>query len=239
MAKGLKPSLLSSNPTVYSGVDIIAVALYQDRSIPIGNVHTLSYSIHREKFPVRRLGRSYPAGYVRGTRTIAGSMVFVNFNRAALGDLFKHFQYDEVDSTLTSTSILTDQLPPFDLMLFFRNEHGTIDILDESNPSISRVTLLGIDIVDEGGVYGVDEIYTETTMQYVARGIDLLRPVAVTKQVTGGITSFVLQDEEMTAKYEQLTQAWHFQNNPSDRLVFREGVNREAERDTSLAGSDE
>jgi len=209
--------------SVYSGSDILVIAVYNSDYIPIGNAHTLSYSIHREKFPVRRLGRTYAAGYTRGARTIAGSLVFVNFRAAALAELFKHFQYDSSDATLPY-SILTDQLPPFDLILLFKNESGRMSVMK----------LIGVEIVDEGGVLGVNEAYPETTMQYVARDISLMQPVELQLDPETGNysmeepfdkTVLVLKNSlirDFISKGQEVTKHWPHHEDPSDKLILSE-----------------
>ena len=148
----------------FSGVDIIATLRGPDipGAIAMTNLNTVSYSIHREKAPVRRLGRVYSQGYTRGPRTIAGSMVWINFNKAALWELIRTAPGEESPVH----SIMTDQLPPFHMGFTFVNENGLSAFMN----------LFGIEIVDEGMVLGTDEAYLETTMQYVAEDIDLMYP---------------------------------------------------------------
>lgn len=160
----------SSERGTFSGVDIRASIVVPDTYIPLigpvielTNVNTVSWSTHRDKVPVRRLGKAYAQGYVRGTRTIAGSMVFVNFNSAALWELIgRHYQNE--DSPVHS--VMTDQLLPFDMNFTLVNEDGLTAFM----------SLFGVEIVDEGMVLGTDEAYLETTMQYVAVDMDLLYP---------------------------------------------------------------
>jgi len=175
--------------SVYSGSDITLFAVYNNFTIKLGNAHTLSYSVHREKMPVRRLGHAHAVGYTRGTRTIAGSIVFINYDAAALFELFRDFRYDSKDATMTQYGILTDQLPPFDIVLLFQNEMG----------QASTMRLAGIEIVDEGSVQGVNEQYVETTMQYIARDVTLLRPLPY---VWNSID--VIADTELDTKLKKL-----------------------------------
>jgi len=209
--------------SVYSGSDIMVIAIYGPEYIHIGNAHTLSYSIHREKFPVRRLGRTYAAGYTRGSRTIAGSLVFVNFQAAALAELFKHFQYDSQDAALPAYSILTDQLPPFDLILLFMNEAGRMSVMK----------LIGVEIVDEGGVLGVNEAYPETTMQYLARDISLMQPVELRPDPETGDFYMEVPNDKMVltlgsklirdfiSKGRETERYWPYHENPSDKLTTK------------------
>ena len=78
---------------VYSGADVIAFIVpkashYTNTPyIPLKNLGAISYSIHRDKVPVRSLGMSKARSYTLGTRTVAGTLVLLNFDRAALSEL--------------------------------------------------------------------------------------------------------------------------------------------------------
>lgn len=147
--------------TSYSGSDCTVMVQLNNKLIILGNLETFSHSIHREKAPVRVLGKSHCKGYTAGGRTIAGSMVFVVFDRAPLWDVIKEINYIRNPSDRT-TSPLPDQLPPLDLILMFHNEYGHKSI----------VRLYGVEFVDEGQVYSINDLYSECTMQYVARDMD-------------------------------------------------------------------
>ena len=92
---------------------------YVTRPVELGNIQTISYSVHREKFPVRCLGKVYPKAYTRGPRTIAGSFIFTILREQALSDLLNaglNFYNTGVttgnDSAYPELStILVDQLP--------------------------------------------------------------------------------------------------------------------------------
>jgi intein/homing endonuclease len=64
----------------YSGTDISAMIILpnEPRPLVLGDLQTISYSIHRESKPVRLLGKVNPAGFVSGPRCIpASGKVFV------------------------------------------------------------------------------------------------------------------------------------------------------------------
>jgi len=146
------------------------------RSIPsskvLGELQTISYSIFREKTPVRTLGSVYPRGFVRGPRTIAGSMVFTVFHKHVLSDIlalnlkFYNTGTSDHDKYLY-TSNLPDQLPPLDISLVFANEYG----------SVSHMGIWGVEFVQEGVTFSIEDIFTENVVQYVARDLDPMRVV--------------------------------------------------------------
>lgn len=145
----------------YSGTDIVAIILLpnEDAPLALGELQTLSYSIHRENSPVRTLGHSNVRGFVRGPRTIAGSMIFYQFNQYAFYRLKEY-----MSSMRHGLYPLADMLPPFDIVLSFSNEYG----------AFSRMKIYGVTIVDEGGTMSIDDLVTEQTFTYMARGIQPL-----------------------------------------------------------------
>jgi hypothetical protein len=69
------------------------------------------------------------------------------------------------------TSALLDQLPPVDIIVSFANEYG----------SVSRMTLYGVEFVNEGQIMSIEDILTENTVSYVARDYDPMRSVSKRK----------------------------------------------------------
>lgn len=141
-------------------------------SMSIADIQTLSWSIYREKSPVRTLGSVYPRSYVRGPRTVAGTMVFTLFDKSALHDLLvlglnPYSTGTKADRDYyKDTTALIDQLPPLDFTIIGDNEYGKRVYMN----------LWGVDFMNDGGTYSIEDLYTETVVQYVARDIDLPRP---------------------------------------------------------------
>lgn len=143
----------------YAGTDIAAeVIVPGEGPIVLGELQTISYSIHRENSPVRFIGHVNPMGFVKGPRTIAGSLIFTVFNDYAFYRV-KRYQA-MVEMSGQTIFPLADMLPPFDVVLSFANEFG----------SFSKMKILGVSIVDEGGTMSIDDLITEQTYTYMARG---------------------------------------------------------------------
>lgn len=154
----------------FSGTDIQAVIYLPDVTAStlnpsnkkfkiFANLQTMSISSTRSISPARVLGRASPVGYCRGARTIAGTMVFASINEDVFRDL-----YDEsiAESTINaSSSLLSDQLPPFSIVITASNEKGGAAIH----------VVHGITIVNYGTTYSIDDLYTETTYSYVATDV--------------------------------------------------------------------
>lgn len=124
-----------------------------------GTLQTMSISSTRSVSPVRVLGRSSPIGYTRGARTIAGTLVFASINQDVFQDV-----YDEsiAESSLaSSSSLISDQLPPFSIIITAANEKG--------GAAIHAVH--GITLVNYGTTYSIDDLYTEVTYTYVATDV--------------------------------------------------------------------
>ena len=152
----------------FSGCDIIPVVYARDKMgrtqlHVIGDIATLTYSIHQDKGAVRTLGRSAPRGFTRGPETIAGTMIFNIFNKQALYEL-TNFNRNSV----TGKTIHSHQLPAFDIILYFQNEANRQATLG----------IFGIQIMDEGQSHSVEDTYVENTIQYVALKVEPLEDLA-------------------------------------------------------------
>ena len=146
------------------------------RPTKLFDIQTISISSHREKFPVRVLGRVNPKSRTRGSRTIAGSFIFTLFNKTALWDLLQatsNFYSSGVgiggtDSGYPEMStVLVDQLPPFDMTILCSNELG----------DNSYIALYGIEIQNEGLTLSIQDIITEDVMQFTALDWEPMRPL--------------------------------------------------------------
>jgi hypothetical protein len=137
------------------------------------------------------MGSADPRSFSRGKRGIAGSMVFILFDRHALHGIMNKSLYvaksdenvvrrrveglapvpvDQVDQNVTaflSTPIYADQVPPFDITLTAANETG----------QLATMSILGAEILNEGSGISVDDIVNEMAFTYVAREVTGWRPV--------------------------------------------------------------
>ena len=130
--------------------------------LELAELQTISYSIHRENSPVRTLGHVNPRGFVKGARTIAGSMVFTVFNEYAFYRISNYKK--QLANTNGLYSPLADMLPPIDIVLSFFNEYGLA----------AKMKIFGVTIIDEGQTMSIDDLITEQTYTFMARGIQPL-----------------------------------------------------------------
>jgi hypothetical protein len=73
----------------FSGVDMKAT--FANRTI--GEIQAISYSITREKAPIYTLGSADPRAFSRGKRGIAGTLIFITFDRHALLEELRDLQF--------------------------------------------------------------------------------------------------------------------------------------------------
>lgn len=156
----------------YSGTDIIAAMylplLTQSSAINIagnkrfkvfGTLQTISISSTRSISPVRVLGRSSAVDYTRGARTFAGTMVFATLNSDVFSEVYDLSMAESAANA--ATSLVSDQLPPFSIVITASNESG----------SVAAQVIHGITLVNYGTTYSVHDLYTETTYSYVATDV--------------------------------------------------------------------
>lgn len=130
--------------------------------LELGTLQTISVQSHREKFGVRALGHSYVKAYTRGPRTIAGSMIFTIFHEHAFAKLMRAMVAAEKNRELSS--LIPDQLPPLDLTILFANEYG----------QTSEFRIYGLEILNDGVTYSIEDLLSENVIQFVARDVDPL-----------------------------------------------------------------
>lgn len=185
--------IVTSSNTSYSGCDITPSITVGGETFVLGNLSAITYSIHRDKIPVRLLGRTYPKSFTSGGATIAGSLIFSVFDTHVL-DQVRKAVVNETQAVGGQSSPLTQQLPPFDVTIFFQNEYG----------HSSYMRIYGIEISDESQTHSINDTYSENQMQYVARDIDLMCRVG--DQFTP--QSLAFNNTTVFTKYDLATPAY-------------------------------
>ena len=183
---------LSRQYASYSGVDIRVIIGGET----LGSLQALSYAIQREKGPNYVMGSADPLSFSRGKRGIAGTLVTLMFDRHILfqkpfnelqfvadndeifprggdllnadstADLFNvgdtNFSSNNISDNYTVTNAwYVDQVPPFDTVIIGANEYG----------NSSSMRIYGIEILNEGSGFSIDDIVIESQMTFVARTI--------------------------------------------------------------------
>lgn len=183
----------------FSGVDAVASLIIpaigedgrltsEGSAIELGELQTISYSMHRENSPVRTLGHVNPRGFIKGGRTIAGSLIFAVFNEYAFYRINQYRQFLQDDRGFFAP--LADMLPPFDIVLTFVNEYG----------QYAKMKIFGVTIVDEGQVVSVEDLFIEQTYTFMARGIQPLVKMSTEK------TADSTQDSDLVTRNIQISR---------------------------------
>lgn len=117
---------------------------------------TITVSVHREVAPVRAGGYINPKGFVLGKRTIAGTLILTQFT----SDVLLEFMHDILMNDGSKDTLFSkiDQLPPFNITMFFTNEQGYA----------SYRSLLGVKFVTDGVVYSIQDMMSEQTLSWMA-----------------------------------------------------------------------
>lgn len=159
----------------FSGTDmIVTIAFPNAKPIMLGELSTISYSIYREKKPVRTCGHINTRGFTKGPRTVAGTLIFTVMDKHIVNSL-RH----EIPYLKNINKIKTDELPPFNIYITMANEYG----------ASAKLNIYGLTIVDEGKVMSVEDLFTENQWSYMARDIDLMDEIGSEQNTP--ITDFV------------------------------------------------
>lgn len=135
-----------------------------DGLVELATVSSISIEAFRGKKMVRALGHIGPKSFTHGLRTVAGSIVFAQFDEHALAELLERPPTTWVHEVTNKPVINPDQLPPMTITAQFANEYG----------SISELTVFGIEFISDSLVLSIEDIYTENTCTYVARDYNVL-----------------------------------------------------------------
>lgn len=162
--------------TSFAGTDITATITPQNggKSLVLGELQTISYSVYRPTAPVFALGRIGAKGAVRGARTVAGSLIFTVFDRHVLYDLMKNMQPEGS----AYQPMKADEIPPFDVTINFFNEIG----------QSAQMIIYGVHLISEGQTMSIEDMITESVMEFMALDVDTMIPNAHTEDTNYTIT---------------------------------------------------
>ena len=164
----------------FSGVDITPV--FQGKTI--GSIQAISYSINREKAAIYTMGKASPRAFARGKRAIAGSLIFILFDKNPVLDHFSASRFSKdndeglfsdltqqtgeisgnsnVDyNQQTSEAWYVDQIPPFDVVIAAANEYG----------ARSFMKIIGVELMNENSGFSIDDIVVEQQYTYIATDV--------------------------------------------------------------------
>jgi hypothetical protein len=158
-----------SYPGAFSASDIYAVLRLPGGEVrTLGSLVAMSFSTHRDTFPVTALSYVNARGFTQGHRTIAGTLMFHTIDRAAflLPNYRGHAHVGQNDYRLSGTA-LPDELPLFDIHINHLNEHGMV----------SFEALFGIRLIDFGKTVSLENLQPIESYSYMALDYQPLRPI--------------------------------------------------------------
>lgn len=148
--------------------------------VRLKDLQTLSVSIYRDVSPVRAIGYRNVRGHTRGTRTIAGSLIFAVIDEHPLRRLLDTWIYEySYDVGYWDGHNFPDQIPPFNIHLVYSAELPAKISLQESTskkvpfPTHGTLTIFGVTLTNDGMVTSIEDLLTENTYQYVARDMHI------------------------------------------------------------------
>lgn len=177
----------------FSGVDMLVTF----GGNLIGEVQGISYTVQREKAPMYTMGNPDPRAFSRGKRGIAGSVVFLVFDRSALLDVFRDVKYAAwvTEPAAAAQSIDVPELTVPVGLAGTRGTTGTFGtvILDKVLASViyhdqvlpfeivisaaneygnnAYMVIHGVEIINCGSGMSVDDITTDESCTWIAIGI--------------------------------------------------------------------
>ena len=163
----------------------------------IGELQGISYTVQREKAPIYTMGSADPRSFSRGKRGIAGSMVFMVFDRSALLDAFKNAPFlvgknerhagELVDVAIPSIEIggvgtssigaTGAKTVILDKVLARPNYHDQIlpfeVVITAANEygHFASMKIHGVEILNVGSGMSIDDISTDESSTFIARAI--------------------------------------------------------------------
>jgi hypothetical protein len=145
----------------YAGTDMVCSINVPGRGpVVFGELSQISYSVFREKVPVRGLGRVSMKGYTRGMRTITGIMGFTVFDESIVYRCMREIKEQ-------GYRMLMDEMPMFDVTVSMANENG----------AQSKMVLYGVSTYTEGMIMSVDDLLTQNAYEFYALDIDPMHRV--------------------------------------------------------------
>lgn len=172
----------------FSGVDITPI--FQGK--PIGEIQAISYSINREKAPVYTMGKADPRSFARGKRGIAGSLIFIVFDKHSLLDRFKDsvFSADkdetgirgninsnalfDTQAELATAGTASNSFNQEEVAPWYSDQIAPFDIvLAAANELGAQATMriFGVELLNENSGVSIDDIVTEQQYTYIAKSI--------------------------------------------------------------------
>lgn len=202
--KGLAPSGAARSASTFqktynsfSGVDMVVTF----GGKILGELQGISYTIQREKAPIYSMGEADPRSFSRSKRGIAGSMVFVVFDRSALLEAMRNRPYvanrysipegfEIADVNVDTIEVTPGLIGPavgvasptvsriaLDKVIAAPNYPDQVlpfdVVITASNEygAVARMMIHGVEILNIGSSLSINDITTDEACTYIATAI--------------------------------------------------------------------
>lgn len=171
----------------------------KDKTLPyvyLGSAISVSYSVYRAKTPVYRLGDTTPIGFSIGKKTVAGSIIkavmetdeineyLLKIAKTGLFNTTNLIPLTENTFAKNSFNVMKDDLTAFNIILLFSSEY---------TDTVKTETIYGANIISNGQVMSAMDLFTETTISFIAKDV---------KQI-GDIDSYTSEDGKETVVHSR------------------------------------
>ncbi|HDX9713171.1 TPA: hypothetical protein ROY21_005102 [Bacillus cereus] len=161
------PDAYHKNFNSYTGSDMVcSINVPGKGPVIFGELSSLSYSVYREKYPVRALGRVSMKGFTRGMRTVTGVLGFTVFDESIVYRCMREIKE-------AGYRMLMDEMPLFDITTSMANEFS----------AQSSLSIYGVSTYTEGMVLSVDDIFTQNVYEFYALDIDPIQRINLSGSV--------------------------------------------------------
>ena len=181
----------------FSGVDMVVTF----GGKILGELQGISYTIQREKAPIYSMGEADPRSFSRAKRGIAGSMVFVVFDRSALLEAMRDRPYianrysipegfEVADVNVDTIEIVPGVIGPavgaasptvsriaLDKVIAAPNYIDQVlpfdVVITASNEygAVARMMIHGVEIMNVGSSLSINDITTDEACTYIATAV--------------------------------------------------------------------
>ena len=181
----------------FGGADIVTTFYIKGNVINTYNIATLSIDATRGVAPIHTLGSTNTRKFVRGHRTIAGSIVFLTTTDGPIPLYGVNSVFPEAygEHKEFNTSPMLDQLPPFDISISYMDEYGRM----------SFEKLFGVVIYRVSKTHSISDLVTEVICQYLCLDMDPQMSNVREGQwdVTGKVDNIIVFNNISALTYEQ------------------------------------
>jgi len=179
-------------------------------------LQTLSFSTHSDLFPGRRLGEKGVHGYAVGTKTVAGTMIFLfRGNDPFLEEIAISEKEVKGNTPYETRPCHLEAIPEFDLIIQATSEVPLYDAQGKLKIHNTKMFLGGIKLSETGGTLSIHDVYTEIMYTFVAR-----EQIPFASSIPDDTISRITQNKNQSSSIQSLLNQY---NDQLDEFRIRRG----------------